>query len=335
MTGLNKAQRSAVSGAIAGLLAAAAMAGLPVSAHAADEAGYPHKEIVFVVPYPPGGNSDNLARIYADRLRAKLGATIVIENKPGGTTSLGTGVVARARPDGYTLLLATSTAFTVLPHLRGDLPYDPVKSFTFVGSLAGYLPVLAVRNELPVSTLQELVDYARKHPGKLSWGSAGVASGGHLAGEILKKDAGLDMLHVPFKGSADSLTAMLGGHTDFLIDGVGLEAVKSGRAKGIVTFASERNPELPDLPTPKEAGFDVTLPFEGFWGLAVPAGTPQPIVDKLAKATREILQEPETRKRFGNISLSASWKSGPEYARDMDGGRAYYGELLKKVNLSQ
>ncbi|QNN56881.1 tripartite tricarboxylate transporter substrate binding protein [Diaphorobacter ruginosibacter] len=322
-------------GMAGGWLAAVALAMLPAVGQAADGAGYPAKEIVFVVPYPPGGNSDNLARIYADRLRTKLGGTIVIENKPGGTTSLGTGVVARAKPDGYTLLLATSTAFTVLPHLRNDLPYDPVKSFTFVGSLAGYLPVLAVRNEVPVHTLQEFVDYARKHPGKLSWGSAGVASGGHLAGEILKKDARLDMLHVPFKGSADSLTAMLGGHTDFLIDGVGLEAVKSGRARGIVTFASERNPELPNLPTPKESGFDVTLPFEGFWGVAVPAGTPQAIVDRLAKATQEILQEPDTRKRFGNISLSASWKTGPEYAKDIESSRAYYGDLLKTVNLSQ
>ncbi|MPM51568.1 hypothetical protein SDC9_98317 [bioreactor metagenome] len=331
MTGYHQGKRGVLGMMAAAVLAAA----VPGAASAADSAGYPHKEIVFVVPYPPGGNSDNLARIYADRLRQKLGGTIVIENKPGGTTSLGTGVAARAKPDGYTLLLATSTAFTVLPHLRNDLPYDPSKSFTFVGSLAGYLPVLAVRNDFPANTLQEFVDYAKKNPGKLSWGSAGVASGGHLAGEILKKDAGLEMLHVPFKGSADSLTALLGGHTDFLIDGVGLEAIKGGRAKGIVTFASERNPELPNLPTPKESGFDVTLPFEGFWGVAVPAGTPQPIVDKLAKATQEILAEPETRKRFGNISLSASWKPGAEYAKDIEASRVYYGDLLKKVNLSQ
>ncbi len=331
MTGFHKDRRGVLSAlALVTMLTAA-----PVAVQASDAGAYPQKEIVFVVPYPPGGNSDNLARIYADRLRQKLGVPIVIENKPGGTTSLGTGVVARSKPDGYTILLATSTAFTVLPHLRNDLPYDPLKGFTFVGSLAGYLPVLAVRNDFPANTLPEFVDYAKKNPGKLSWGSAGVASGGHLAGEILKKDAKLEMLHVPFKGSADSLTAMLGGHTDFLIDGVGLEAIKAGRAKGIVTFASERNPELPNLPTPKESGFDVTLPFEGFWGVAVPAGTPQPVVDRLAKATQEILQEPETRKRFGNISLSASWKAGPEYTKDIEASRVYYGDLLKKVNLSQ
>src|SRR5690606_17116980 len=137
MTGYHQGKRGVLGMMAAAVLAAA----VPGAASAADSAGYPHKEIVFVVPYPPGGNSDNLARIYADRLRQKLGGTIVIENKPGGTTSLGTGVAARAKPDGYTLLLATSTAFTVLPHLRNDLPYDPSKSFTFVGSLAGYLPV--------------------------------------------------------------------------------------------------------------------------------------------------------------------------------------------------
>ena len=316
-------------------MAGAMVAGFSGVAQAAEAGSYPQKEIMFVVPYPPGGNSDNLARIYADRLRTKLGVPIVIENKPGGTTSLGTGVVSRAKPDGYTLLLATSTAFTVLPHLRNDLPYDPVKGFTFVGSLAGYLPILTVRNDFPANTLQEFVDYAKKNPGKLNWGSAGIASGGHLAGEILKQDAKIDMLHVPFKGSADTVSALLGQHIDFLIDGVGLELVKSGKAKGIVTFASERNPELPNLPTPKEAGFDVTLPFEGFWGVAVPAGTPQAVVDKLAKATQEILQEPETRKRFGNISLSASWKSGPEYTKDLQTSRAFYADLLQKVKISQ
>ena len=289
-------------------MAGAMVAGFSGVAQAAEAGSYPQKEIMFVVPYPPGGNSDNLARIYADRLRTKLGVPIVIENKPGGTTSLGTGVVGRAKPDGYTLLLATSTAFTVLPHLR---------------------------NDFPANTLQEFVDYAKKNPGKLNWGSAGIASGGHLAGEILKQDAKIDMLHVPFKGSADTVSALLGQHIDFLIDGVGLELVKSGKAKGIVTFASERNPELPNLPTPKEAGFDVTLPFEGFWGVAVPAGTPQAVVDKLAKATQEILQEPETRKRFGNISLSASWKSGPEYTKDLQTSRAFYADLLQKVKISQ
>lgn len=316
-------------------LAFAALAGIGSLAGQAALAAdaYPSREITFIVPYPPGGNSDNLARLYADRLRVKLGVPVVVENRPGGTTSLGTGLAARAKPDGYTLLLATSTAFTVLPFLR-EVPYDPVKSFDFVGSLAGYLPIMTVRKDLPVSNLKEFVELARKEPGTLTFGSAGVASGGHLAGEILKNSEKLDMLHVPFKGSADTMTALLGNHIDFFIDGVGLELVKSGKAKALVTFAGVRHPELPDVPTPKEEGFDLALPFEGFWGVAAPAGTPAPVMEKLARATQEILAEPETQERFHRISVTASWKDGAAYEKDLDKSRDYYRELLKTIKMS-
>ncbi len=299
----------------------------------AAQAAYPEKEITFVVPYPPGGNSDNLARIFAERLRDKINVPVVVENRPGGTTSLGTSQVARSKPDGYTMLLATSTAFTVLPHIR-ELPYDPDKDFVFIGSLSGYLPILTVRNDFPANNLKELVDYAKKNPGKLTWGSSGVASGGHLSGEIIKNETGIDMLHVPYKGSADTISALLGGHIDLFIDGVGLELVKSGRAKGLVTFSSVRHPELPDVPTPAEAGYEVTLPFEGFWGVAMPAGTPADVVAKLAKATEEILAEPETQERFQRISMTASWKEGSAYAQDLRDSKAFYGDLLKKIGFS-
>lgn len=310
----------------------AAVSSFSVPAASAADA-YPSREVTFVVPYPPGGNSDNLARVFADRLRVKLGVPVVIENRPGGTTSLGTSMVGRAKPDGYTLLLATSTAFTVLPYIR-DVPYDPVKGFEFVGSLAGYLPIMTVRNDLPVSNLKEFVELARKEPGTLTYGSAGIASGGHLAGEILENAQKLDLLHVPFKGSADTMTALMGNHIDFFIDGVGLELVKSGKAKALVTYASVRHPELPDVPTPQEAGFDLALPFEGFWGLAVPAGTPDDVMNKLAKATEEILAEPQTQERFHRISVSASWKDGDAYAKDLEKSRAYYSELLKTIKMS-
>ncbi|NYT64707.1 tripartite tricarboxylate transporter substrate binding protein [Alcaligenaceae bacterium] len=303
-------------------------------ATSAAHAAYPEREITFVVPYPPGGNSDNLARIFAERLREKINVPIVVENRPGGTTSLGTSQVARSKPDGYTMLLATSTAFTVLPHIR-DLPYNPDKDFVFVGSLSGYLPILTVRNDFPANNLKELIDYAKKNPGKLTWGSAGVASGGHLSGEIIKNETDINMLHIPYKGSADTISALLGGHIDLFIDGVGLELVKSGRAKGLVTFSSVRHSELPDVPTPAEAGYDVTLPFEGFWGVALPVGTPPDVVAKLAKATEEILAEPETQQRFQRISMTASWKDGNAYAQDLQDSKKFYGELLKKIGFAE
>lgn len=305
-----------------------------LTAAPAANADYPEREITFVVPYPPGGNSDNLARIFAERLHSKIGVPVVIENKPGGTTSLGTALVARAKPDGYTMLLATSTAFTVLPHIR-DLPYDPDNDFTFVGSLSGYLPVLTVRKDFPADSLKELIDMAKENPGKLTWASAGVASGGHLAGEIIKNETGADILHIPYKGSGETVSALLGEHIDFFIDGVGLELIKGDKAKGLVTFAGVRHPELPDVPTPAEAGYDVTLPFEGFWGLAVPAGTPDDVVNKLAEATKEILEEPETIKKLQNISLSASWQEGPEYSDEIRKSKEFYGELLENIGFDE
>jgi len=302
----------------------------PGLARAAD--AYPSQPIRFVVPYPPGGNSDNLARILADRLRAKLDTPIIVENKPGGTTSLGTDIVARSAPDGYTMLLLTSTAFTVLPHLR-KLPYDPDTSFEFIGSVAGYLPIVTVRNGLGVSDMKSLIELARKQPGKLTWGSSGVASGGHLAGEIIKSEAGVDMLHVPFKGSADAVAALMGDQVDFIIDGVGLELVKSGRAKGLATFSSQRHPELPDVPAIGETGFRFRLPFEGFWGLAMPKGTPQAIVDKVAQATSEALAEPDLQQRFVKVSVTADWKPGKEYGQALANDREYYGKLIKQIGL--
>lgn len=297
-------------------------------------AAYPEREITFVVPYPPGGNSDNLARVFAERLHKKLDVPIIVENKPGGTTSLGTSQVARSKADGYTMLLATSTAFTVLPHIR-SLPYDPDNDFEFVGSLASYLPIWTVRQDFPADSLDEFVELAKEKPGELTWGSAGVASGGHLAGEIVKFETGIDMLHVPYKGSAETVTGLIGEHIDMFIDGVGLEQIKAGRAKGLVTFASVRHPELPDVPTPAEAGYDVTLPFEGFWGLAVPAGTPSDIVAKLAQATQEILDEADTQERFHRMSLAASWKDGGDYAQDLGKSKAFYGDLLEKIGFGE
>jgi len=320
-----------IGAGVAGLLACLAVA-TPTWATAKYE--YPVKEVTLVVPYPAGGNSDSLGRIYAERLRDKLGITVIVENRPGGTTSLGTGQVARSKPDGATLLLATSTAFTVLPHLRNDLPYDPEKSFTFVGSLAGYLPIMTARTELGVKSYQDLIDLAKSKPGELTWGSSGIASGGHLAGEIVKNLTGADMLHIPFKGSADTIPALLGGHVDFIIDGVALELIKSGRSQGLATFSNIRHPELPDVPALSEVAPDAVLPFQGFWGIAVAAGTPDSLVDTLAKATADILAEPDTQQRFLRSSLSAEWLPGDEYQQELAKSRVYYGELLKKIGLT-
>jgi tripartite-type tricarboxylate transporter receptor subunit TctC len=261
----------------------------------------------FVVPFPPGGNSDTLARVLADRLKDVLKANIVVENRPGGTTQIGTEAVARAEPDGYTMLLAAATSFTVLPNLR-KLPFEAA-SFDFSGGIADYVAIVTARNGLGVKTLPELVALAKRQPGKLTWGSAGQASAGHIYGEMLKRAAGIDMLHVPFKGSADLVTGLIGEQIDLIIDGVGLGLARSGRAVALAAFFDRRHPELPDVPSLRDladTGLKIDLPAGG-WGLAFPRGTPPPIVEQVGTALERMLAEPETREKLLRASVVALW----------------------------
>ncbi len=313
------------------LLAATLALAITPAARAA-EAAWPARPITFIVPFPPGGNSDNLARIFAERLRVRLGKPIVVENRPGGTTSVGTDALARATPDGYTLLLGAATAFTVLPHLRA-LPYDPQKDFAFVGGVADYLPIVVARKDLGVTDLAGLIERARAQPGKLSFGSAGIASAGHIAGEIIQRATQTEMLHVPYKGSGELIAALQGGQIDFFIDGVGLALAQDGRASALATFARQRHPMLPDVPTLAEAGVTQTLPQSG-WALVAPAGTPAPILDRLARESAAILAEDDTRERLVRASVVADWIPAADYQHNLAQALAFYGELIPAVGIA-
>jgi tripartite-type tricarboxylate transporter receptor subunit TctC len=294
---------------------------------------WPERPVKLVVPFPPGGNSDVLGRTLADRLRDVLQATIVVDNRPGGTTQVGTDAVARAEPDGYTMLLAAATAFTMLPNLR-KLPYELDTHFELAGGVAEYIALVTARKGLGVKTLAEFIELARRQPGKLTWGSAGQASAGHLYGEMLKKAAGIDMLHVPFKGSADAATALVGEQIDMIIDGTGLGLARGGRAVALATFFGKRHPELPDVPAVTESGLPLTLP-PGGWGIAFPKGTPAPIVAQTGAALEKILAEPETRDKLLRASIVAQWTPPAQYRTALQGGRAIYGELLRSIGMKQ
>lgn len=300
-----------------------------VRAQGATTANWPDRPVRFVVPFPPGGNSDALARVMADRLRDVLKANIVVENKPGGTTQVGTEQVFRAEPDGYTMLLATATSYTVLPNLR-KLPWDGIGSFELVGGVADYVAIITARNELGVSTLPEFIALARKQPGKLTFGSAGQASAGHIYGEIIKRQTGIDMLHVPFKGSGELIAALGGGQIDLIIDGVGLGMARAGRAKALATFFHRRHPELPDVPALPETGLVVDLPAGG-WGLAFPKGTPTAIVERVGKAAESVLAEPATLEKLLRASVVGGWVPPEQYRGGLDKARGYYGELFKAI----
>lgn len=290
------------------------------------------RPVRLICPFPPGGNSDALARVLADRMREHLGANVVVDNRPGGTTQVGIDAAARAEPDGYTMVLATATSFTVLPNLR-KLPFD-LSSFEFAGGVADYIAFITVRNGLGVKTLQEFVAVAKRNPGKFTWGSAGNASAGHIYGEMLKKSAGIDLLHVPFKGSADAANALVGEQVDMIIDGTGLGLARNGRAVLLATFFGARHPEVPQVPAITETGVPVQLPAGG-WGIAYPRGTPAPIVARTGEALAKILGEAETREKLLRASIVATWAPAGEYRRALEASRIYYADLLQSIGMKQ
>ena len=308
--------------------ALAQQAAQPAAAHAA--ANWPERPIRFVIPYPPGGNADTLGRVLAERLREHLKASVVAENRPGATTQLGTEIVARAEPDGYTLLLAAATAFTVLPNLR-KVPYDPANDFEVAGGVASIVPVITVRKELNVDSLAQFIELARRNPGKYTFGSAGQASVGHIATEIVAREAGIKLLHVPYKGSNELITALAGGEIDLIIDGVGLGLATSGRGVALATFADSRHPELPAIPTIAEAGLQVVIPASGFSVMA-PRGTPQPVMKRISAALEASLAEPATRERLLRASLQTGWIAADAYSQKLATTRTYFSDLLKTID---
>ena len=310
---------------------AAALAATLAAGAAWAQGGYPDRPVHFVIPYPPGGTSDNLGRLVADKLRVALGQPLVVENKPGGTSMVGTDLVAQAKPDGYTLLLGPSTAFSVLPHLR-KVPYDPVNGFEPIAMVASYLAVVTVRNDLPAKSFGELVALARKEPGKLTYGSAGIASFGNMAGETIKLKERIDVLHVPFKGSGDLVAGLLGGQIDHIIDGVGLGLARGGKARALATFGDARHPDLPDVPSLAEVGLKAGLP-RTWWGVFAPKGTPAPVVQRIDAALARILAEPETKERMNRISVVSYYLPPAGMRKVMSEDSAINAELIRVTKM--
>ncbi len=305
----------------------------PSLAQSPAPAAYPSRPIRMVVPFPPGGSSDILGRLVADQLGKLLGGTIVVENKPGGTTQIGTEYVANATPDGYTMLLAAASSFTVLPNLR-KLNYT-LDSFEAIGGVADYIAVMAVRKGLPVKNLQEFVAYAKANPGKLTYGSAGEASAGHVFGGTLSRDTGIQLLHVPFRGSADAVNALVAGEIDFVIDGAATPMIKAGRVVPIATFARARHVELPDLPTTREAGFDISFAKGAGWGVLVPKGTPQPVVDKLADALRRTVEDKTVQQAFQKANSVGSWQTPEAFRAGLLNDQKMYATLLPEIGVQK
>jgi tripartite-type tricarboxylate transporter receptor subunit TctC len=272
------------------------------SAQVAAGDAYPSRPVRVVVPYTPGGGNDILARLVIAKAIADLGQTTIVENRPGGNTTIGTQLVARAAPDGHTLL-TVDNAYTIGPSIQLNLPYDTLKDFTRITMTAKTSAVLVVHPSVPAKSVKQLIALAKAHPGRLNYGSTGNGTTGHLAFAQLKMVTGMDAVHVPYKGGAPQITALVSGEVSMLlsIPAALLAHIKSGRMHALAVSGTNRLSALPATPTFEESGVPVVV--EAFWGVAAPAGTSTSIVNRLQEGMARVLSAPDTRARLEDMQF--------------------------------
>lgn len=295
---------------------------------------YPARPVSVVVPYSPGGTTDIIARLAAQYLGASMNKTFVVENKPGASGTIAMGHVARATPDGYTLLSNEMTQ-TVVPALFSKLSFDPIKDLTGVAIIAEAPYVLVVSAKLPVNTLAELVSYAKANPGKVNFASGGAGSGPHIAGELLKSVAGIEMTHIAYKGSGPAVQDLMGGQVDLFITtpaGV-VSQIQSGRLKGIAVTSKQRLSSMPNIPTAAESGLK-GYELDSWFALYAPAGTPADIVQLLNAEVGRILASAETRRKAEDsgtaVELMTPVQLGEFTRKELD----YWGRVIKGARIT-
>ena len=258
---------------------------------------YPSKPVRFVVPYAAGGATDLIARVIGEKLAASLGQPFIVDNRPGAATLLGAQLVAKAEPDGYTLLMATSTTLAINASLYSKLPYDPVKDFAPISLAIQHPFVLLVNPNLPAQSVKELVALAKSKPGQLAYASGGSGSFPHLAMAMFQTMTGIDVIHVPYKGSAPALTDLMSGQIAMMFDNTALNHVKGGRIRALAVTTKDRLSVMPDVPTLQEAGV-AGYELAAWQGVIAPAGTPRPIVERLNAEIVKLMQQPDTKARL-------------------------------------
>jgi tripartite-type tricarboxylate transporter receptor subunit TctC len=312
--------------ALATVLASA----LPVAAAWA----YPDRPVTIVVPFAAGGANDIVIRTIQQPLADALGQPIVIENRGGAGGSVGIGVVARARPDGYTLLMA-ATGFVVNPSLYEKVPYDPLKDFEQVAELTTFPAIYTVRPDLGVANMEEFITYAKQRPGLLNYSTPGAGTLPHLAAELLKLHAHIDMVHIPYPGAPQAAQALLSKTVDLAVNSISVAKpqINAGTMKGLAVSGGERWPELSDVPTIAEAGVPAAL--ADIWqGIMVPAGTPRDVVDRLGKALIEIVKRPEIRKALLDAGFSSTGRGATEFHRRIVGEVPKWKDVITKARIT-
>ena len=318
--------RTTLAALSAGLLA---LASAPAAAQAAT---YPSKPIRIVVPYPPGGFNDTLARTVGARLQTVWGQPVTVDNKPGGGTVIGTDAVAKSAPDGYTLFIMPF-AFAVNPSIFKKLPYDPVKDFAPITLAATTPNLLVVGPAVKAGSVAELITQAKG--GGLNYASTGVGSSNHLSMEKFKQMAGVDITHVPYKGSAPAVTDLLGGQVGVMFDNIPnvIQHVKSGKLRALAVTSPKRSPHVPDLPTVAEAGvpgYEVSVWF----GIAAPGGTPAPIVDKLHDEIVRTLNLPEVREKFSAQGVDVVGSTPAQFAAHLKEQSTLWAKVVKDAGVT-
>ncbi len=291
---------------------------------------YPSKPITLVVPFTVGGTTDILARLVGQQLSERLKQRVIVENRPGAGANIGTAQVARAAPDGYTLLMGTIGTHAINQSLYKNLTFDPIKDFAPVTRVAMVPNVLVVNPSLPVKSVQELIAYGKANPGKLTFASAGSGSSIHLSGELFKSMTGVNMLHVPYKGSSPAVTDLIGGQVTTMFDNLpsSMPHIKSGKLRAVAVTSAKRSPSLPDVPTVAEAGLS-GYEATSWFGILAPAGTPAPIINQLNTQIVQALSDPEVRKQMAEQGAEPHPEKPDEFAAFIGSETAKWAKVVK------
>jgi tripartite-type tricarboxylate transporter receptor subunit TctC len=313
---------------LAPLALAAGLAAAPAVAQ-----DYPSRPVKLVVPYPPGGSADILARMLEQKLGSALGQSIVVENKPGAGTAIGADHVAHSAPDGYTLLLGTVSSQAMNPAVV-HVNYDPVKDFAAIAPVATIPFVLDVNPTVPATSVKAFVDWARARPGQVNYSSAGNGTSNHLAGALFAQTAGIQLVHVPYKGSAPALQDLVAGRVQAMFDLVttSLPMIQAGKVRPLAVTSAERVPTLPDLPTMKEAGYP-DYEVTAWFGLFAPAGTPAPVIARLHDATAKALADPEFRDKLAKLGMTPMSASAADFSRMVSAEAGKWRDVVKAAKI--
>jgi tripartite-type tricarboxylate transporter receptor subunit TctC len=314
------------------ILCALAVSGSPFLAEAQT---YPTKPIRIIASVPAGSLQDALARAVGQQLSEDYGQPVTVENKPGANTIIAAQAAAKSPPDGYTLLIATDSTMSINPHVYAKLPYDPERDFAAVTQMAEAIEVMFVSGDTPANTVKEFVKYAKTNPGRVNYGSFGLGSNAHLDALSLEQTTGIQMVHVPYKGGADAISALQTNQIQLLMTaiGVGMPALKTNKVKVLAVPGAQRHRLLPDVLTFAEAGYP-TFQAKAWWGLVAPAGTPPQVIGRIADDVTKYVKSPAFSVRFATTyALDPVGSSPAEFAAFMRADRERYGQIVRAANV--